>query len=70
MGLIGISAGMVIMLTQIISTDSFGIPILSSFGKEERKDNLLKSSIKDMIFRPRSIVKNNVKRMKPLNEGK
>lgn len=43
MGLIGIGAGVVIMLTQLISTESFGIPILSSFATEEQKKSIFSS---------------------------
>jgi len=62
MGLIGISAGAVIMLTQLISTYSFGIPILSSFSKNEMKDALIRFPLWSMKYRPSSIAKDNVKR--------
>lgn len=64
MGLIGIGAGFIIMMTLIISTDSFGIPILSSLSKEELKDSLIRFPIRSLKFRPQSIVKNNVRRQK------
>ncbi len=63
MGLIGFGAGLVIMLTQVISTESFGIPILSSFSKNERKDGILRYPWPSMKYRPISIAKDNVKRM-------
>ncbi|MEZ4357090.1 MAG: spore germination protein [Eubacteriales bacterium] len=62
MGLIGIGAGFFIMMTQLISTDSFGIPILSSFSKNELKDSVLKLPFKSLRYRPTSIAKNNIKR--------
>lgn len=64
MGLIGIGAGIMIMLTQVISTESFGIPILSSFSKQELKDTIFRFPLKTMKFRPRSIAKDNIRRMK------
>jgi len=63
MGLIGIGSGVVIMLTQLISTESFGIPILSSFSKDEMKDGILRSPLGSMKYRRGSIAKNNVKRV-------
>jgi spore germination protein KA len=63
MGLIGIGAGVVIMLTQLISTESFGIPILASFSKNERKDSILRFPLWSMKFRPGSIAKDNARRM-------
>ena len=38
----GLSTGLLIMLTQIISNQSFGIPLLSSFNKVNKKDNMLR----------------------------
>ncbi len=64
MGLIGIGTGMVIMLAQLISTESFGIPILSSFSKNEIKDSVLRFPLWSKKFRPESIAKENVRRMK------
>lgn len=62
MGLIGIGAGLTIMLIQIISTSSFGIPILSSFSKEEMKDSIIRFPLWSLIYRPLSIVKDNKRR--------
>jgi spore germination protein KA len=64
MGLIGIGSGIVIMLTQLISANSFGIPILSSFSKNEMKDMVLRFPLWSLKYRPSSIAKNNVKRQK------
>lgn len=64
MGLIGIGTGIVIMLTQLASTDCFGIPILSSFSKSELKDSLVRFRLEYLKFRPISIAKDNVKRKK------
>ncbi len=62
MGLIGIGAAYVIMLTQLISERSFGIPILSSFSKNEMKDSFIRLPQTMMKFRPSSIAKRNLKR--------
>ena len=62
MGLIGIGTGVVIMLTQLISTTSFGIPILSNFTKNELKDSIVRFPIRSLKYRPETIVKDNVRR--------
>lgn len=64
MGLVGIGAGIVMMLTQLCSTESFGVPIMSSFSKEEMKDSLLRMPLWTMKFRPASIAKENIRRQK------
>lgn len=64
MGLIGIGAGVVIMLTQLVSTESFGVPILSSFSKNELKDFILRFPLQSMKYRPAAIAKDNVRRRK------
>ena len=62
MGLIGIGAALVIMLTQLISERSYGIPILSSFSKNEMKDSFIRFPLTMMRYRPSSIEKQNLKR--------
>ncbi len=62
MGLIGIGTGVVIMLTQLVSTESFGVPILSSFSKNELKDILFRFPLQSMKYRPAAIAKDNVQR--------
>lgn len=62
MGLIGIGAAYVIMLTQLISEKSYGIPILSSFSKNEMKDSFIRLPLTSLKFRPSSIAKQNLKR--------
>ncbi len=64
MGLVGIGAGLVLLLTQLCSTESFGIPILSSFSKQELKDGLIRMPLWTLKFRPVSIAKDNVRRQK------
>jgi spore germination protein KA len=64
MGLVGIGTGLVVMLTQLSSTETFGIPILSAFSKEEMKDSLVRMPMRWMKFRPPSIAKDNVRRRK------
>lgn len=62
MGVVGISAGVFFLLIQLISTKSFGIPVLSSFSKKELKDSILRFPLKKLNFRPISVAKNNRKR--------
>lgn len=62
MGLIGIGSGIFIMLTQLVSLNSFGVPILSSFSKNEMKDTIFRFPIWSLKFRPSSIAKGNIKR--------
>lgn len=62
MGLIGIGTGAVILLTQLVSTESFGVPILSSFSKNELKDIIFRFPLRSMKYRPASIAKDNVQR--------
>ena len=62
MGLIGIGTGMIISLTQLISTDSFGIPILSNFSKSEMKDSFIRFPLKKLKYRSDAVVKDNVKK--------
>jgi len=62
MGIIGIAAGFFIMMTQLISVKSFGVPILSSFSKQELKDSVVRFPLRRMVFRPVSIVKDNVRK--------
>jgi len=63
-GLIGIGAGVFIMMTQLISTYSFGIPLLSSFSKEELKDSIVRFPLKWLKDRPESIVKDNIRQQR------
>lgn len=62
MGLIGVASATFIMLAQLVSTRSYGIPILSSFSKNEMKDSLFRFPLWSIGYRPQSIVKNNRKR--------
>ncbi len=62
MGIIGLGAGLFMMLTQVISQRSFGIPILSSFSKEELKDSFVRFPFAMLTYRPGSIAKENVRR--------
>jgi spore germination protein KA len=62
MGLIGIGSGIVIMLTQLISKTSFGIPIMSTFSKSEMKDSVIRFPLESLKYRPQSIAKDNVRR--------
>jgi spore germination protein KA len=64
MGLIGIGTGIFIMMTQLISTYTFGIPVLSSFSKEELKDSIVRFPLKRLKDRPESIVKDNIRKQR------
>jgi spore germination protein KA len=62
MGIIGISAGMMVMLTHVVSTRSFGVPVLSSFSRQELKDTFVRMPMRTLIFRPQSIGSDNRRR--------
>lgn len=62
MGIVGISAGIVLMLTHVVSTTSFGVPVLSSFSRQELKDTFIRMPLRSMRFRPRSVGSENKKR--------
>jgi hypothetical protein len=62
MGIVGISAGFMVMMTHIASSGSFGVPLLSSFSKQEMKDTFLRLPLKTMIFRPSSLLSANERR--------
>lgn len=64
MGLIGVGTGIFIMMTQLISTYTFGIPLLSSFSKEELKDSFMRLPIKLLKDRPESVVKDNIRKQR------
>jgi len=61
MGLIGISTGIMILLIHLISTDSFGIPVLSSFNRRGMQDNVMRYPLRKIFLRP-TMTKNNVRR--------
>lgn len=62
LGLIGIGTGIVIMLTHLGSTVSFGIPVLASFSGEEMKDSVIRAPFRYMNLRPTSIARGNIRR--------
>jgi spore germination protein KA len=62
LGLIGIGSGIVIMLIQLISKTSFGIPIMSTFSKSELKDSVIRFPLNSLKYRPPSIAKEDVRR--------
>jgi spore germination protein KA len=64
LGIIGISAGMMVMLTHVVSTHSFGIPVLSSFTREELKDTFVREPLRNLMFRPQSVGSDNRRRHK------
>lgn len=67
MGIIGISVGLVLLVTHVTSINSFGVPVLSSFEKVGLKyslnDSLIRGSIKKMLYRPSVLAKRNKKRI-------
>lgn len=64
MGLIGIGVGIFIMMTQLISTETFGIPILASFSKNECKDSFVRFPLWSLKHRPEAIVKENIRKQR------
>ncbi len=67
MGLLGISCGLVVIVVQALSLRSFGVPYTSPaspIDKEGMKDYLIRFPLWKIIFRPKSIVKNNVIRQR------
>ena len=64
MGLLGICSGILIMLTQVISTTSFGIPVLTVSSRSDMKDLIIRAPLWKMNFRPLSIAKDNIRRQK------
>ncbi|NLL56332.1 MAG: spore germination protein [Clostridiales bacterium] len=63
MGIIGLAAVLVIMITQLSAMRSFDIPIMSFFHKNELKDSLLRFPTRHLRFRPASIQRENFKRI-------
>ncbi|MEA5040022.1 MAG: spore germination protein, partial [Clostridiaceae bacterium] len=64
MGLIGIASVTMIMLSQIASSDSFGGSTLSTYTREDIRDNPLRLPLWSMKFRPSSIAGENKRRQK------
>ena len=64
MGLIGIASVTMIMLSQIASSDSFGGSTLSTYTREDLRDNPLRLPLWSMKFRPSSIAGENKRRQK------
>lgn len=62
-GLIGIASGLMLMLIQLCSIESFGVPILSFFSKEDLKNSFIIFPLKKLKYRPQAIAKDNVKRI-------
>ncbi|MDR3185362.1 MAG: spore germination protein [Christensenellaceae bacterium] len=66
-GVIGIAAGIAIVLIQLASIDSFGVPILSYVSKSELKDSLIRFPLPELEYRPRNIAKGNIRRSRWLD---
>lgn len=65
MGLYGLTCGIVVMIVQIISLDSFGVPYgfpLAPSNKEGLKDSIIRFPLFRFIFRPKVLEKRNIRR--------
>jgi spore germination protein KA len=63
MGLIGIASLLMILLAQLLSIESFGIPYTTIRSANKKiKDFIFRSPLNKMNYRPFLISKNNVKR--------
>lgn len=65
MGLYGLTCGIVVMIVQIISLDSFGVPYgfpLAPSNKEGLKDSIIRFPLLKFIFRPKVLEKRNIRR--------
>ncbi|NLG36596.1 MAG: spore germination protein [Clostridiales bacterium] len=62
LGLIGIGAGIALLISYLVSTKSFGIPILASFSAQDIRDSIFRVPYKYKKFRPTAIAKDNVRR--------
>ncbi|MCF6463585.1 spore germination protein [Clostridium sp. Cult1] len=72
LGLYGTTCGLIIYITQIITTESFGIPFgfpLTPINKEGLKDSIVRFPIWSFIYRPKAIAKRNIRRQKPPRKG-
>jgi spore germination protein KA len=63
MGLIGIGAGMVLLFAHVAATDSFGIPVLSSYNTKDSTDGMIRFNLIKHTKRPSVIAKNNKTRI-------
>jgi hypothetical protein len=50
------------MLMHVVSSTSFGVPVLSSFSGQEMKDTFLRLPLRTMLFWPRSLGSDNERR--------
>lgn len=66
MGLVGLCAALTFMLIQVISTESFGLPVLSVSNKSELRDSLVRFPLWKMNLRPSTIAKDNIQRQKKI----
>ena len=67
-GMYGVTCAFIIITTQIISLESFGIPFAWPLAPRDRtglKDALIRFHIKHLIYRPRAIARKNIKRQNP-----
>lgn len=63
MGLYGITCGLAIIIVQIVSLESFGVPYtfpMAPMNKEGMKDTVVRFPLSKLIFRPISIEKRNI----------
>lgn len=64
LGLVGISAGITFIISYLVSSKSFGIPILASFSAQDIKNSFFRAPFKYIYFRPTAIAKDNVRRQR------
>lgn len=62
MGIPGICSGFIIMMVQIASLDSFGVPVLAAWSEKLHKDQIIRFPLIKMIYRPLEIARGNIRR--------
>jgi spore germination protein KA len=61
-GIIGIGSGIIFMIANLCSINSFGVPIMAFFTSDEIKDSFILFPLKSLTKRPQVIAKDNIKR--------
>lgn len=71
MGLYGITCGIIVMVIEIVSLDSFGIPYgfpIAPMNKEGLKDSVVRFPIWKFLYRPEVLSKRNVKKQEDIRK--
>jgi spore germination protein KA len=64
-GIVGIGAGLLIMLAQLAAVNPFGVRILTLFDDDQfLKDSLVRFPLRKLTLRPKALAKENVTRLK------